>query len=148
MSNNIPNPGSDEAIAIGCNCPVLDNNHGDPELGRIRGFVYRSDCPVHGAKMDSERETLPNIESPEQNQAQSPAQTPEESLKNQENALCPFCKSANLRVNYPAPFWIECKNCDASSPVAWTLEECWQKWNTRPLEMEKDAIIEWLEDEL
>jgi len=43
----VPNPGSDDALAEGCTCPVLDNNHGDPELGRIRGFVVIEGCPLH-----------------------------------------------------------------------------------------------------
>lgn len=42
-------PGSDEALARGCTCPVLDNAHG-------RGWVIdgepvwwiRADCPLHG----------------------------------------------------------------------------------------------------
>jgi len=42
-----PNPGSDEAIAQGCTCPVLDNGHGDEELGRIRGFWISEGCPLH-----------------------------------------------------------------------------------------------------
>jgi hypothetical protein len=52
-----PNPGSDEARAIGCICPVLDNEHGrgipwpredglDPE--EHPSFYVREDCPVHG----------------------------------------------------------------------------------------------------
>ena len=44
----VPNPGSDEALAIGCLCPVLDNGHGNEELGRIRGFWINEDCPIHG----------------------------------------------------------------------------------------------------
>ena len=39
----LPNPGSDEAIALGCICPVLDNNH-----GRGPGpFWQVASCPVH-----------------------------------------------------------------------------------------------------
>ena len=41
------NPGSDEAIAKGCTCPVLDNGHGNEELGKIRGFYISGGCPVH-----------------------------------------------------------------------------------------------------
>ena len=45
---HIPTPGSDEAIKVGCTCPVMDNCHGkgfiwDNELC----FVYNVDCPVH-----------------------------------------------------------------------------------------------------
>jgi len=49
----VPNPGSPEAIALGCICPVIDNGHGkgsgyllpdgSPE------FWYRTDCTVHEA---------------------------------------------------------------------------------------------------
>ena len=53
MSNEMPNPGSTEAIEQGCKCPVLDNNHGtglpygkDGELT----FWYSSDCPLHTSK--------------------------------------------------------------------------------------------------
>jgi hypothetical protein len=40
-----PNPGSDEAIALGCKCPVIDNGHGK---GRGDGlFWFNGDCPIH-----------------------------------------------------------------------------------------------------
>ena len=50
MSNEIPNPGSKEAIEQGCKCPVMDNNsgagvpngHGNPPSS-----WYSSDCVVH-----------------------------------------------------------------------------------------------------
>jgi hypothetical protein len=48
------NPGSDEAIAAGCTCPVMDNGHGRGYLGGVtdeRGqtvFVIVVGCPVHG----------------------------------------------------------------------------------------------------
>ena len=42
-----PNPGSDEAIAIGCTCPRMDNGRGRGAWG-ISGMFWRSlDCPVH-----------------------------------------------------------------------------------------------------
>lgn len=34
-----PNPGSDEAIASGCTCPVIDNGHGRGYMGRPDVFV-------------------------------------------------------------------------------------------------------------
>lgn len=47
-----PNPGSDEAMDLGCTCAVLDNCHG-------RGFPWGPDgktefwvtvtCPLHGS---------------------------------------------------------------------------------------------------
>lgn len=41
------NPGSRLALTIGCTCPVLDNGHGNDEIGNIRGFYISGDCPVH-----------------------------------------------------------------------------------------------------
>ena len=48
------NPGSDEAIAAGCACPVMDNGHGRGYLGGVQDdtgqtvFVISGDCPLHG----------------------------------------------------------------------------------------------------
>lgn len=53
---DVPNPGSDEAVAAGCTCPVMDNGRGDPEIGRIRGFYCMVDCPVHGSLAIKQRE--------------------------------------------------------------------------------------------
>lgn len=48
--NPTPNPGSDEAIKLGCICPVEDNKHGEglspSEFGTL--FWMVKDCPVHG----------------------------------------------------------------------------------------------------
>jgi len=47
-----PNPGSDEALAAGCRCPVLDNAHGRGAYREPDGtpqFWINSDCPLHGA---------------------------------------------------------------------------------------------------
>jgi len=43
----LPNPGSDAARALGCLCPVLDNNHGRwlPWQG---GWIISARCPMHG----------------------------------------------------------------------------------------------------
>jgi len=38
------NPGSSEAIALGCICPVMDNNHGRGQNGQ---FWYVEGCPYH-----------------------------------------------------------------------------------------------------
>lgn len=43
-----PNPGSDQALSVGCRCPVLDNAHG--RGGNPCGFWIAANCPVHGAK--------------------------------------------------------------------------------------------------
>ena len=50
-----PNPGSREAMALGCKCPVLDNAHGRGYLGGVKDgsgetvFVFTVGCPVHDA---------------------------------------------------------------------------------------------------
>jgi hypothetical protein len=44
---NPPNPGSDEAIAAGCHCPVMDNRRGRGYMGQPNMFVYTARCPVH-----------------------------------------------------------------------------------------------------
>ena len=41
-----PNPGSKEAIALGCLCPVLDNNHG--KGAAMGGYWMTANCPLHG----------------------------------------------------------------------------------------------------
>ena len=54
------NPGSDEAIASGCTCPVMDNGHGRGYLGGVTDeqgqtvFVIRLDCPLHGKKAEED----------------------------------------------------------------------------------------------
>lgn len=40
-------PGSDAAIAAGCNCPVMDNTRGQGWYGSGM-FIMRDDCPIHG----------------------------------------------------------------------------------------------------
>jgi hypothetical protein len=41
-----PYPGSDEALAAGCRCPVLDN--GNVGLARDRGgWIMVLGCPLH-----------------------------------------------------------------------------------------------------
>ena len=44
-----PNPGSDEAIEMGCTCPVLDNGHGKgfPWGGVDPSFWISENCPLH-----------------------------------------------------------------------------------------------------
>ena len=49
-----PNPGSDEAVAAGCTCPVMDNARGrgipitTDEGGIEIAFWMSGDCPLHG----------------------------------------------------------------------------------------------------
>lgn len=40
-------PGSDEALAAGCRCPVLDNAHGRGWMGVDGAWVLSGDCPLH-----------------------------------------------------------------------------------------------------
>ena len=42
-----PHPGSDEAIAQGCICAVLDNNHGRFAPWPPDGWYITEGCPVH-----------------------------------------------------------------------------------------------------
>ena len=60
-----PNPGSDEAIAQGCTCPVMDNGHGKGYMGGVKDedgnvvFVMNCDCPLHGAKEGERKNNEP-----------------------------------------------------------------------------------------
>lgn len=58
--NNVkpPNPGSDEALALGCTCAVLDNHHGkgfpwpsvdDPSASSV-SFWITDGCPLHAPR--------------------------------------------------------------------------------------------------
>lgn len=50
---NKPNPGSDEAMRLGCTCPVLDNYHGRglPYPGMEgAAFWIAGGCPIHDAE--------------------------------------------------------------------------------------------------
>lgn len=46
-----PNPGSEEAQAKNCRCPVIDNHYGKgvPMNGK-REFWISGDCPLHNDK--------------------------------------------------------------------------------------------------
>lgn len=41
-------PGSDEALAAGCKCPVLDNARGRGYMGCPGAWVKLATCPLHG----------------------------------------------------------------------------------------------------
>lgn len=47
---NTPPPGSQEAIKLGCRCPVLDNGRGKGYLGIEGMYIYNSSCEVHKIK--------------------------------------------------------------------------------------------------
>lgn len=50
-----PAPGSPEAVAQGCTCPVMDNGHGRGLFGDGQrfGWVMSWDCPLHGRGTDA-----------------------------------------------------------------------------------------------
>ena len=54
-------PGSDEAIAAGCTCPVIDNGYGRGCMGGVKDeqgrtvFVISGDCPLHGIVEEDEK---------------------------------------------------------------------------------------------
>lgn len=58
-------PGSEEAIAAGCSCPVMDNAHGKGYMGGVKGddgntvFIVSSECPLHGEQ--AKREISANV---------------------------------------------------------------------------------------
>ena len=47
-------PGSEEARARNCRCPMLDNCHGKGRYGDgpKYGWFMRGDCPLHGGTHD------------------------------------------------------------------------------------------------
>lgn len=61
MSDNnpvVPPPGSDAAVAQGCLCPVMDNEHGKGYriiLG-WPAYVVNADCPLHGSAAHTTKE--------------------------------------------------------------------------------------------
>lgn len=60
MSETRPTPGSDAAIAQGCTCPVLDNGHGNPQIGVTRGWYIAGDCPLHANRASPTEEGTPS----------------------------------------------------------------------------------------
>ena len=46
-AENAPNPGSDEAHDLGCECPVMDNGHGKGYMCQEGVFVMSEGCPLH-----------------------------------------------------------------------------------------------------
>ena len=45
QSKDNPTPGSPEAVARGCTCPVIDNHHGRGVKPGV--FWINKDCPLH-----------------------------------------------------------------------------------------------------
>ena len=52
-----PNPGSDEALAMNCKCPILDNGHGRGYMG-TDNFVINMDCPLHTLEVEELQEMM------------------------------------------------------------------------------------------
>lgn len=46
--DEVPVPGSDEALELGCTCPVMDNHRGAGIVidGSVQ-YWYAEDCPIH-----------------------------------------------------------------------------------------------------
>ena len=62
-----PNPGSDEALELGCRCPVLHNAHGRGAMGTSGDdaeFWTNAACPLHGATISDPKDTPITITSP------------------------------------------------------------------------------------
>jgi len=62
FSSKWPAPGSKEALALGCKCPVIDNAYGQgiPRSGREPMFVFNAECPVHAKSFNDVMEQLLN----------------------------------------------------------------------------------------
>lgn len=52
-SENVPPPGSEEALKIGCKCPVLDNVNGKGYMHCADLYVFSLECPLHCPKEKS-----------------------------------------------------------------------------------------------
>lgn len=55
MTDKQPNPGSNEAVDMGCTCPMFDNCHGAGayiEKGEPL-FWINDKCPIHSAKKEA-----------------------------------------------------------------------------------------------
>jgi hypothetical protein len=60
-----PSPGSDEAVAFGCKCPVDINNQGQGITGSDGKTMWwlKGDCPIHGdEERDMSEETRDRVE--------------------------------------------------------------------------------------
>jgi hypothetical protein len=44
----LPSPGSAAALARGCKCPILDNNHGEFPPHQPDQWWVHPRCPLHG----------------------------------------------------------------------------------------------------
>ena len=54
--NLTPNPGSEEAIKLGCSCPCMDNNYGINGSYYGEGkWIIMADCPIHNKRINKFR---------------------------------------------------------------------------------------------
>lgn len=45
-----PNPGSEEALKLGCKCPIIDNHYGEGmSFSNPPCFWVNAACPLHGS---------------------------------------------------------------------------------------------------
>jgi hypothetical protein len=55
MTESAPNPGTPEAIALSCSCPVIDNGYGKGWMVKDENgdtvFVYTVGCKVHSPEL-------------------------------------------------------------------------------------------------
>jgi len=49
-----PNPGSEQALALGCLCPIMDNWRGRAAPYPPDGWVIVQGCPVHAPERTEE----------------------------------------------------------------------------------------------
>lgn len=54
-----PNPGSDEALRMGCTCPQIDNHYGKGHQEDPGRFMVNGHCPVHGNESKANMQDLP-----------------------------------------------------------------------------------------
>lgn len=64
MSEERPNPGSDEALDAGCWCAVLDNNHGKFAPFPPDNWWITEGCPVHAARLVEGKNPAVDLEAP------------------------------------------------------------------------------------
>lgn len=55
-------PGSPEAVAAGCTCPVMDNARGAGRygIGEVAGWWVTEGCPLHGARATAPADREPD----------------------------------------------------------------------------------------
>ena len=57
-----PNPGTQEALNMGCTCPVIDNHYGKGYFGDGESYIYIEDCPIHNEEFKKYLPTQDTIE--------------------------------------------------------------------------------------